>query len=54
MKESGNVLEKVKKHNKNVDDELTKRAKDVHEKEFELAELKPMPCYLEKHVWLKC
>ena len=45
MKESGNVLEKVKKHNKNVDDELTKRAKDVHEKEFELAELKPIPFY---------
>lgn len=50
MKESGNVLEKVKKQNKNVDDELTERAKDLHEKEFEIAELKPMPCYLEKDV----
>lgn len=54
MKESGNVLEKVKKYNKNVDDELIKRVKDVYEKEFELVELKLMLCYLEKYVWLKC
>ncbi|KAL0727260.1 hypothetical protein Bca4012_023353 [Brassica carinata] len=54
MKESENVLEKVEKQKKNVDDELTERARDVYEKEFKIAELKLMPCYLEKDVRLKC
>ena len=40
----------MKKQKKNVTDELIDRAKDVYEKEFKTAELKPMPCYLEKDV----
>ncbi|CAH8315498.1 unnamed protein product [Eruca vesicaria subsp. sativa] len=53
LKESKHVLEKVEKQEKNVD-ELTERSKEVYQKEFKIAELKPMACSLERDVWLKC
>lgn len=54
LEESEKVVEKLEKIEKEMVEEVTKRAKDLHEKEFKIPERKPMPCLVEKDACLEC
>lgn len=54
VKESENVVEKLRKQEKNMVQEATQKAKDLHDKEFKIPEPKPMPCSVESNAWMTC
>ncbi|KAH6822141.1 hypothetical protein C2S53_002016 [Perilla frutescens var. hirtella] len=54
LQESEKVVERLQKQEENMLQEVTQRAKDLHDKEFKLPNRKPMPCLDEKDACLKC
>ncbi|XVF51662.1 hypothetical protein PTKIN_Ptkin04bG0202500 [Pterospermum kingtungense] len=54
VKESENVVEKLRKQEENMVQEVTQKAKDLHYKEFKIPEPKPMPCLVENNAWMTC
>ncbi|XVE65013.1 hypothetical protein DITRI_Ditri07aG0147700 [Diplodiscus trichospermus] len=54
VKESENVVEKLQKQEENMVQEVTQKAKDLHDKEFMIPEPKPMPCLVENNAWMAC
>ncbi|GER30522.1 coiled-coil-helix-coiled-coil-helix domain-containing protein 3 [Striga asiatica] len=54
LEASERVVERLKKQEENMLNEVTQRAKELHEKEFKLPNRKPMPCLDEKDACLKC
>lgn len=54
LQESEKVVEKLQKQEQNMLEEVTQRAKDLHEKEFKLPNSKPMSCLNEQDVLSKC
>ncbi|XVF10771.1 hypothetical protein REPUB_Repub07fG0211700 [Reevesia pubescens] len=53
-KESENVVEKLRKQEENMVQEVTQKAKDLHDKEFKIPDPKPMPCLVENNAWMAC
>lgn len=54
LEESEKVVDRLQKQEENMLQEVTQRAKDLHDKEFKLPNRKPMPCLDEKDACLKC
>lgn len=54
LEESERVVERLHKQEENMLQEVTERAKDLHDKEFKLPNSKPMPCLDEKDACLNC
>ncbi|PUZ64378.1 hypothetical protein GQ55_3G139300 [Panicum hallii var. hallii] len=54
LKESEAVLEKLDKQEAGARQELSKRAKELHDKEFKLPYQNPMPCTEERAGCLEC
>uniref|UniRef100_A0A0A9H0Z5 Uncharacterized protein n=1 Tax=Arundo donax TaxID=35708 RepID=A0A0A9H0Z5_ARUDO len=54
LKESEMVLEKLEKQEAGAREELSKRAKELHDKEFKLPYQSPMPCAQERASCLEC
>jgi hypothetical protein len=54
LKESESVLEKLEKQEAGARQELSKRAKELHDKEFKLPYQNPMPCTQERAGCLEC
>ncbi|XP_057977909.1 uncharacterized protein LOC131164616 isoform X2 [Malania oleifera] len=54
LQESERVLERLQKHEGDMVQEVTQRAKDLHDKEFKLPYHKPMACLAEKDACLEC
>lgn len=54
LAESENVLEKLQKEEAGVRQELSKRAKELHDKEFKLPYQNPVPCTDERASCLEC
>ncbi|GMJ04828.1 hypothetical protein like AT4G12340 [Hibiscus trionum] len=54
VKESENVVEKLRKQEENMVQEVTQKAKELHEKEFKIPEPKPMPCLVENNACMEC
>ncbi|XP_043716650.1 uncharacterized protein LOC122664745 [Telopea speciosissima] len=54
LKESERVVERLQKQEENMVQEVTQRAKELHDKEFKLPYQKPMPCLAEKDACLEC
>lgn len=54
LKESERILEKLQKQEENMVQEVTERAKDLRDKEFNLPSPKPMPCLAENNAWIAC
>ncbi|CAA2976119.1 uncharacterized protein LOC111368776 [Olea europaea var. sylvestris] len=54
LHESEKVVERLNKQQENLLQEVTERAKELHDKEFKLPQQKPMPCLEEKDACLKC
>ncbi|KAL6979692.1 hypothetical protein U1Q18_021349 [Sarracenia purpurea var. burkii] len=54
VQESEKVLEKLQKQEEVMVQEVTERAKDLHEKEFKLPNQKPPPCLMEKGACFEC
>lgn len=52
--ESEKVVEKLQKHEESMLQEVTQRAKDLHDKEFKLPNQRPMPCLEKYDACLKC
>ncbi|XP_023539658.1 uncharacterized protein LOC111800275 [Cucurbita pepo subsp. pepo] len=54
LQESEKVVEKLQKQEDNLRQEVSQRAKDLHEKEFKLPYQKPMPCLAESEACFQC
>ncbi|XP_057811407.1 uncharacterized protein LOC131025626 [Salvia miltiorrhiza] len=54
LEESEKVVERLHKQEENMLQEVTERAKDLHDKEFKLPHRMPMPCLDEKNACLNC
>lgn len=54
LKESEKVVERLEKQEENMLQEVTKKAKDLHDKEFKLPNQKPIPCVDERDACFKC
>lgn len=54
VKESEKVVEKLRKQEDKMVQEVTQRAKDLHEKEFKIPEQKPVPCSVENNACMEC
>lgn len=54
LKESEAVLDKLDKQEAGARQELSRRAKELHDKEFKLPYQNPMPCTHERAVCLEC
>ncbi|XP_009799383.1 uncharacterized protein [Nicotiana sylvestris] len=54
LKESEKVLERLQKQEENMLQEVTQKAKDLHDKEFKLPNQKPIPCLDERDACVKC
>ncbi|KAK4844916.1 hypothetical protein QYF36_026019 [Acer negundo] len=54
LQESERVLEKLNKQEKNMVQEVTERAKTLHDQEFKLPYQKPLPCLAEKEASEAC
>ncbi|XP_042051752.1 uncharacterized protein LOC121797086 [Salvia splendens] len=54
LEESEKVVERLRKNEENMLQEVTERAKGLHDKEFELRNSKPIPCLDEKIACLNC
>ncbi|XP_051114989.1 uncharacterized protein LOC127240378 [Andrographis paniculata] len=54
LHESEKVVERLQKQEESLVQEVTQRAKELHEKEFKLPHRKPMPCSDQKDACLTC
>ncbi|GAA0157594.1 hypothetical protein LIER_14831 [Lithospermum erythrorhizon] len=54
LQDSEKALERLQKQEDTMLQEVTQKAKDLHDKEFKLPEQKPIPCVEEKDVCLNC
>lgn len=54
LQESERVVERLQKQEENMVQEVTQRAKDLHDKEFKLPYQKPLPCVAENEACLAC
>ncbi|CAH9081957.1 unnamed protein product [Cuscuta epithymum] len=54
VQESEKLVERLQKKEENMLEEVTQRAKDLHEKEFKLPDNKPIPCLEERDACTKC
>ncbi|XP_073313350.1 uncharacterized protein [Primulina huaijiensis] len=54
LQDSQNVVERLQKREENMLQEVTQRAKALHDEEFKLPNRQPMPCLNEKDECLKC
>ncbi|KAG7015652.1 hypothetical protein SDJN02_23289 [Cucurbita argyrosperma subsp. argyrosperma] len=54
LQESERVVEKLQKQEDNMVQEVTQRAKELHDKEFKLPYQKPMPCVAESEACFQC
>lgn len=54
LHDSEKVVEKLQKQEESMLQEVTERAKVLHDKEFKLPHRKPMPCSVEKDACLNC
>ncbi|XP_022152722.1 uncharacterized protein LOC111020378 [Momordica charantia] len=54
LKESERVVERLQKQEENMVQEVTQRAKDLHDREFKLPYQKPMPCLAESTACFQC
>ncbi|GLT40370.1 hypothetical protein SLA2020_145120 [Shorea laevis] len=54
VRESEMVVEKLRKQEESMVQEVTQKAKDLHEKEFKIPEPKPMPCLAENDALMSC
>lgn len=54
VQDSERVLERLQKQEANMAQEVTQKAKELHENEFKLPYQKPMPCLAEKDACLEC
>ncbi|KAL2525151.1 copper ion binding [Abeliophyllum distichum] len=54
LHESEKVVERLNKQQENMLQEVSQRAKELHDQEFKLPRQKPMPCLDEKDACLKC
>ncbi|GAA0183224.1 hypothetical protein LIER_30680 [Lithospermum erythrorhizon] len=54
LQDSEKALERLQKQEETMLQEVTQRAKDLHDKEFKLPEQKPISCVEEKDDCLKC
>ncbi|KZV16367.1 hypothetical protein F511_12257 [Dorcoceras hygrometricum] len=54
LQDSQNVVERLQKREENMLQEVTQRAKALHDEEFKLPSRQPMPCLNEKDECLKC
>ncbi|KAI3900626.1 hypothetical protein MKW92_031195 [Papaver armeniacum] len=54
LKESEKVVERLHKQEENMLQEVTKKAKDLHDKEFKLPYQNPFLCLIEKEACLEC
>lgn len=54
LQDSEKALERLQKQEETMLQEVTQRAKDLHDKEFKLPEQKPLSCVEEKDLCLKC
>lgn len=54
LQESERVLEKLQKQEENMVQEVSQRAKELHDKEYKFPYQKPIPCLAEKDACLEC
>ncbi|OIW09805.1 hypothetical protein TanjilG_32243 [Lupinus angustifolius] len=54
LQESEKVVERLKKQEENMLQEVTQKAKDLHDKEYKLPNPKPEPCMAERVASLTC
>ncbi|XVF79026.1 hypothetical protein PTKIN_Ptkin14bG0186400 [Pterospermum kingtungense] len=54
VKESENAVEKLRKQEENMEQDVTQKAKDLQEKEFKIPEPKPMPCLVKNNACIAC
>ncbi|OVA19532.1 hypothetical protein BVC80_9051g26 [Macleaya cordata] len=54
LKESERVVERLQKQEENMVQEVTQKAKELHDKEFKLPYQKPIPCLKEQESCLEC
>ncbi|XP_020226223.1 uncharacterized protein LOC109807912 [Cajanus cajan] len=54
LQESEKVLERLQKQEENMLQEVTQKAKDLHDKEYKLPNPKPEPCMAERLATLTC
>lgn len=54
LQESEKVLERLQKQEENMLQEVTQKAKDLHDKEYKLPQPKPEPCMAERLASLAC
>ncbi|XP_042485390.1 uncharacterized protein LOC122065631 [Macadamia integrifolia] len=54
LQENERVVERLQKQEENMVQEVTQRAKELHDKEFKLPYQKPLPCLAEKDACLEC
>ncbi|KAF9617151.1 hypothetical protein IFM89_034302 [Coptis chinensis] len=54
LQESEKVVDKLQKHQENMAQEVTLKAKQLHDKEFKLPYQKPFPCLAERNACLEC
>ncbi|XP_062030582.1 uncharacterized protein LOC133746411 [Rosa rugosa] len=54
LQQSEKVVERLKKQEENLAQEVTQRAKELRDKEFKLPYQKPMPCLAEKDACVDC
>ncbi|KAL3647278.1 hypothetical protein CASFOL_008246 [Castilleja foliolosa] len=54
LDKSEKVVERLQKQEENMLNEVTQRAKDLHDKEFKLPSHKSIPCLDEKNACMKC
>ncbi|GAV71708.1 hypothetical protein CFOL_v3_15198 [Cephalotus follicularis] len=54
LQESERVVEKLRKQEEHMVQEVTERAKNLRDKEFKLPNQKPMPCMAENDAWQAC
>ncbi|KAJ1419159.1 Cysteine alpha-hairpin motif superfamily [Sesbania bispinosa] len=54
LQESEKVLERLQKQEENMLQEVTQKAKDLHDREYKLPNPKPEPCMAERLATLAC
>ncbi|XP_057420599.1 uncharacterized protein LOC130714692 [Lotus japonicus] len=54
LRESEKVLESLQKQEENMLQEVTQKAKDLHDREYKLPNPKPEPCIAERLATLSC
>ncbi|KAI4370394.1 hypothetical protein MLD38_018749 [Melastoma candidum] len=54
LAESEKVVGRLRAQEENMTNEVTQRAKELHQKEFKLPHQKPMPCLAESNACMEC